>query len=131
MAARKRFDHKAFVKALTNKETSIRVSGGRIVVPGHAKTEILRVIRLLTKAVFSGTARVGGKQESKQEEQVRGASCRPASSRLGRIVSCVFIYSLPANCQYVQTRLFSPGQFLAVAYLPHRLSHLPPIQGTA
>ena len=61
MAARKRFDHKAFVKALTNKETSIRVSGGRIVVPGHAKTDSA-VIRLLTKAVFSGTARVESKK---------------------------------------------------------------------
>ena len=61
MPARKRFDHKAFVKALTDKTTSIRVSGGRIIVPGHAKTDSA-VIRLLTKAVSSGTARVESKK---------------------------------------------------------------------
>ena len=61
MAARKRFDHKGFVKALTDKTTSIRVPGGRIVVPGHAKTDSA-VIQLLTKAVISGNARVEAKK---------------------------------------------------------------------
>ena len=61
MVRRKGFNHKAFVMALTKKETSIRVSGGRIIVPGHAKTDSA-VIRLLTKAVISGTARVESKK---------------------------------------------------------------------
>ena len=62
MATRKRFDHKAFVMALTDKTTSIRVPGGRIVVPGHAKTDSAVIRFAHRRAVITGTARVESKK---------------------------------------------------------------------
>jgi len=64
MAARrrKRFALDTFLRRMTNKETAIHLTGGKLVVPGHAKTD-RGIIGLVSRALAKGKARVKAKPE--------------------------------------------------------------------
>jgi hypothetical protein len=56
MAAKKSFADKWF-ESLTDKQTSIYLPGGKLVVPGHAKTD-RGIVGLVQRAIQKGKARV-------------------------------------------------------------------------
>ncbi len=61
MPAKKSFADKWF-DSLTDKETSIHLPGGRLVVPGHAKTD-RGLVGLVQRAIQKGKARVVAKRK--------------------------------------------------------------------